>query len=169
MTKAERLLGSTWLRRPGDRRAPGWRKLTNAERLQCNGRPGSVRSRLRMVIEAIGGMQLPLVGALVAAGLNMVAMNPRDFEGTWQASKDRSPRNTGLDQLRREARAQGSAPSTDCVSPDNEDDLAYARAVLRGSAWPSKTRRVCRSRVYCRTGWAPVWRKAWFSTPAASA
>ncbi len=109
MTKAERSLGSTWLRRPGDRRAPGWRKLTNAERLQCNGRPGSVRSRLRMVIEAIGGMQLPLVGALVAAGLKMVAMNPRDFEGTWQASKDRSPRNTGLDQLRREARAQGSA------------------------------------------------------------
>ncbi len=39
--------------------------------------------RLRMVIEAIGGMQLPLVGALVAAGLKMVAMNPRDFEGTW--------------------------------------------------------------------------------------
>jgi len=36
-----------------------------------------------MVLEAIGGMQLPLVGALVAAWLKMVAMNPRDFEGTW--------------------------------------------------------------------------------------
>src|SRR5712691_9339044 len=87
MTKAERSLGSTLLRRPGDRRAPDWRKLTNAERPQCNGGPGSARSRLRMVLEAIGGMQLRAGRSPLAAGLKMVAMNPRDVEGTWQAGK----------------------------------------------------------------------------------